>query len=550
MGVINQVKKAVDTSHANHMGGKSWDISNPLQTLRIAAASSFFGEPMYYDSNNKGASTKYKSATTTKSDIVNSYLQKELSGVTPPEWNKLSPKELMEQSIDKALDYDPLATIEIAVSLRKEENMRVTPQVILVRAAHHSKVRGKGWVRQYGKDIISRPDELTTQLAYQLEEYGVDSPIPNSLKRAWRDAFNRFSEYQLAKYRMESHVVKLVDVVNLVHPKGEKIDKLSKGELKITGKTWEAIISEKGGNKSSWEEVIDTIFLPEGRVNNYMAIIRNLRNLIKADVSGSHLDRVASAISNEEAVKGSKQFPFRFYSAYQAIKDDGSLKLQASLEQALDLSISNLPPLKGKVISLCDNSGSATSTTTSSMGSMKISTIGNLTGILTAKVADSGSVGIFGDDLKILPITKAASTLKQLDRLEAAAQTIGGSTENGIWIFFRDAIRDKQHWDHIFVYSDQQAGHGGLYGLNPNEYKDYRWGSNIGNYFSRDSYIDVAKLVTKYRKEVNPNVMVYLVQTAGYTDTLIPEYYDKTYILGGWSDNIIRFASKMQDLNQ
>ncbi len=89
-----------------------------------------------------------------------------------------------------------------------------------------------------------------------------------------------------------------------------------------------------------------------------------------------------------------------------------------------------------------------------------------------------------------------------------------------------------------------------MYGVDPNEYKEYQWRNGVGNYFTNDAYINVAKLVNKYRREVNPKVMVYLVQTAGYKDTLIPEYYDKTYLLGGWSDNIIRFASKMQDLNQ
>jgi hypothetical protein len=43
--------------------------------------------------------------------------------------------------------------------------------------------------------------------------------------------------------------------------------------------------------------------------------------------------------------------------------------------------------------------------------------------------------------------------------------------------------------------------------------------------------------------------MVYLVQVAGYQDTLIPEFYDRTYILGGWGDGLLKFADKMNKMN-
>ena len=63
--------------------------------------------------------------------------------------------------------------------------------------------------------------------------------------------------------------------------------------------------------------------------------------------------------------------------------------------------------------------------------------------------------------------------------------------------------------------------------------------------FGGGSSMDVAKLVAEYRKKVNPNVQVYLVQVAGYQDTLIPEVYPRTHILGGWGDGILRYAARM-----
>jgi len=127
-------------------------------------------------------------------------------------------------------------------------------------------------------------------------------------------------------------------------------------------------------------------------------------------------------------------------------------------------------------------------------------------------------------------------------------RSIGGGTENGIWLFWDKAIREKQHWDHVFVYSDMQAGHGGLYGSNAYDYRHYACGLNFSNSYG-NRYIDVPKLINKYRSTVNKNVMVYLVQIAGEQDIIVPEFYNRTYILGGWSANLLRFAHEMSTLN-
>ena len=89
-----------------------------------------------------------------------------------------------------------------------------------------------------------------------------------------------------------------------------------------------------------------------------------------------------------------------------------------------------------------------------------------------------------------------------------------------------------------------QCGHGDLYGVDGEiEYKDYIWPRS-----GYSDYIDVPKLIKEYRRTVNPNVMVYLIQTAGYKDILVPEMFDRTFILGGWSSNIPSFAAKMSEI--
>lgn len=530
MAFINRKKsKPVRAqAHLNWMGGPSYDVTNPLVRLRLAASSCFFGEPMYYQRDPQDKRPTRGRPTWALTDEELTRLRDMLNAVDPREWRKMTPAELMESAIDAALEADAEATLNEAVRLRQEEHMRTTPQVILVRAANHAAVRGTGLVRRYAPEIIQRLDEPSVGLAYQLARYG--KPVPNALKKAWRDALEKANDYSLAKYRMEDRDVKTVDVVNLVHAKSEAVDQLAKGTLKLREQTWEALISARGSSKETWLAALD--------VMGHMALLRNIRNLLEHDVEPARF--------LEKLVKGAadgKQLPFRYYSAYRSVESSAPPAVLDALEECLMSAMSNLPYFKGRVMSLCDNSGSARGTTTSSMGKMQVSTIANLTAILTGMQSEDGYVGVFGDKLETFAVRKKSSVfdlLKQADQLGAG---VGGGTENGVWLFWDEAIRKKQHWDKVFIYSDMQAGHGGLYGTNPHQYADFIWPGR------GDRYIDVGKLVATYRQQVNPNVLVFLVQVAGYQDTILPEFYDKTYILGGWSDGVLRFAAEMAGLN-
>ena len=77
------------------------------------------------------------------------------------------------------------------------------------------------------------------------------------------------------------------------------------------------------------------------------------------------------------------------------------------LEKCLQTSIENYPVLKGDVICLSDNSGSAHGTMTSTYGSQTVSDIGNLSALFTAyRASGRGVVGVFGDDLKLYEVNK------------------------------------------------------------------------------------------------------------------------------------------------
>ena len=150
-------------------------------------------------------------------------------------------------------------------------------------------------------------------------------------------------------------------------------------------------------------------------------------------------------------------------------------------------------------------------------------------------------VGMFGDKLIISPVSKRNGVLTQTQKLnQNRGRDVGLATENGIWLFLEKAIREKEHWDNIFIFSDMQAGHGGLYGTEDGAAKYTKQG-----YSCYGKMIDVAKLINAYRSQVNPKVNVFSVQTAGYNNVVVPEYGYRTTILHGWTGKEIIFANEM-----
>lgn len=160
--------------------------------------------------------------------------------------------------------------------------------------------------------------------------------------------------------------------------------------------------------------------------------------------------------------------------------------------------------------------------------------------MLAAACSDEGYVGKFGDRLVVRRISKDNILQQAMDITNNQYSDVGGNTEGGIWEFFKKAINEKEYWDNIFIYSDQQAGHGGLYGTDEQSY-EYRFDYGVLKGYRH--YINVFDLVQEYRRKVNPKVNVFSVQTAAYTNNVIPEMAYRTDILYGWTGKELNYAA-------
>lgn len=529
----------------NFMGGDSYKLT-PLTSLRMIAASSIFGEPSYY--RNGGLNGKEPRLCGTEHlECIRTMLDEDLFSATIRKSAKgKSTTEVFTDAIDAALDADFEGTLKLAVELRKDYNMRLNPQVIMVRAAIHPKraewtEKNPGKFSSYEDLVMSRADEPMTQLAYYIAISNGKKKMPTLLKKACAKKLSELNAYNVNKYKNAE--IGMINAVRLTHANSPVIDELMRdGSVKVKedDKTWEQLKSEG----KSWKEILKAIKL------GHMALLRNLRGIF-SEIDDTELCAEILKQLKDGVLKG-KQFPFRYWSAYKAIEDCSDVKHKAmildALDECIDISIGNMPHLKGRTMCLSDNSGSAWGTVTSEYGTVTVAEIDNLSSVVTAMASDEGYVGKFGDTLKTLAVRKRVGAMAQTKELtDKHYNDVGGSTEGGIWEFFRDAIKNKDKYDNIVIYSDMQAGTGGLYGTDDHmsEYRRLGFGCERCRFSDDGRMINVYKLVLEYRKKVNPKVNVMMVQTAGYNNTLLPEMSYRTAICSGWTGKEATFLSAM-----
>lgn len=540
---MSRLSRALDSAGRdgkviNFMGGESYRI-NPLETLKMITASSIFGEPSYY--RKGGLSTKGQDVRYRKCPLLEGQL------VLGDSWEGLTTTEIMENAMDHALEADFEGTLRWAAVLRQDFFMRLNPQVIMVRAALHPKrkeftQKHPGLFSEIQSQVMSRGDDAMVQLAYFLYRNQGKRNMPSLLKRSIKARLERMDAYEAAKYKNAE--IGLRDAVRITHANSPVIDEfLRTGSIELPPgkKTWENLRSEGAG----WQDIFRRV--PMG----HMALLRNLRGVFTEGENrafcGEYLERLKGG------VKQGRQFPFRYYSAYQAVeKSECAHKplLMDALEECMDISMENIPRFQGKTMCLSDNSGSAWGAIPSEYGTVQVAVIDNLSSVIAAAASGEGYVGKFGDTLKVFPVSGRGQILRQCQRVsEQMASDVGASTEGGIWEFFYHAIEKKEHWDQIFIYSDQQAGHGGLYGTAAQQriYQGMGYSCNPGRR-GAGRYINVFDLIQEYRRKVNPKVNVFSIQTAGYNNVCIPEYAYRTCILYGWTGRELTFARQMIDL--
>ena len=251
-----------------------------------------------------------------------------------------------------------------------------------------------------------------------------------------------------------------------------------------------------------------------------MALLRNLRNIIQADVDKQYIVKVAEALQNPHAIKNSKQLPFRFLSAYKELEDMNDLNglthiILNALENAVKESIKNVKgfDIDTKVVIASDVSGSMTHPISRNSSVMNYD-IGLMLSMLMQYKCDNVITGIFGDDWKVKNLPKGNILQNTVDLLKIRDE-VGYST-NGYKVI-NDLINKKYKADKIMIFTDCQL-----------------WDSE--NPYGQQ--VQLNKMWNKYLKDINPNAKLYLFDLSGYGNTPVKINDNNVYMISGWSDKV------------
>lgn len=476
----------------NRSGNVAYSM-NPKKQLVTAVLTTMFGEEKYYGS--------------TDDDIV--------------------------QIATKVCKKHPSFVSNLACFTRREFNMRSVSHVLTAVIAREA----PSFTRQTIKGVVQRADDITEIMSCYASLYG--KPFPNAMKREIAEVIQNFDEYQLAKYNGGKKAVKFRDVLRITHPvpKTKEMEELFRKVLDDTLETpytWETELSTRGNTKEVWNELIAS-----GKVS-YMALLRNLRNIIQA---GADIDSVLEIIADPERVKKSKQLPFRFFSAYRTLEEAKLMtpKIHRALESAICASVDNMGKIMGRTLIAVDVSGSMQNTI-SAKSDVCCADIASLLGALASRLCEDATVCYF-DAARAsyrnqyngfrFPISRfknkeacgyrIAHYGKYDSVLDIALQNsfCGGGTDLTLPMQFaleEDKSKNRKPFDRVIYFSDNEcnSSYGGL-------------------------SVRVQGLVDKYRDKYNKNFWVHGVDLQGYgTQQFCGRNFN---LIAGWSEKVLSFIN-------
>jgi hypothetical protein len=449
--------------------------------------------------------------------------------------------------VHAATKADPDWVARFVPYLRGEMNMR---SAAVVMAAESALARRAGTdreaavpVRQMVAGAMLRADEPAEFTAYWKARTG-KATLPGGVQRGVADAVARlYTERAALKYDGSGAAWRMADVVALAKPvpagpwQADLFDYLAdrrwgRPEVRVTGRlpvlsayrramampaaerrawfladparlgeagmTWEQLSGLGPMDAAAWSAIVPRMGL--------MALTRNLRNLDEAGVGDDVAGAVAARLADPVQVRRSRQFPYRFLSAYRAAP---SLRWGHALEQALAASTANIPALPGRTLVLVDTSGSM-ECQVSARSQVRHVDVGALFAVaLAARGCDVDLAG-FADGTFHHPLVKGGSVLRQAQAFCKRVGEVGHGTQTVAAL----KATYRGH-DRVVLFSDMQAFRhpGGGYG------RGARRGLTVS-------------------EAVPAHVPMFGVNSAGYAPAAIGTGTPHRYEIGGFSDRL------------
>lgn len=398
---------------------------------------------------------------------------------------------------------------QAAIYARTKFGMRSITHVVASELAKY--IGGQPWAQNFYQAIVYRPDDMLEILSYHKAKNGKYS---NAMKKGFAKAFNKFGEYELAKYRGENKGVKLVDTVNVVHPKSTEKNKkalndLMNGTLKSID-TWESKLTQAGQKAENNDEKLELkkdawTGLIQERKLGYFALLKNLRNIIEQ--APDALQGALEMLVDPNLIRKSLVLPFRFITANEEIQKMASSAAVRNtmiyLNKALDISISNVPGFEGETLVVLDES--------QSMKQNKVDTIGALFAAVLVKKNNCDLI-TFGGSARY-------RNMNVLDSITTMTKDLTFNMGNTDFHCIFQAA--NKLYNRIIILSDMQG-----------------W---VGHHAPTAAY-------NQYKLRTNAKPFIYSIDLAGYGSMQFPE--PQVFCLAGFSEKVFDFMKMIeQDKN-
>lgn len=446
------------------------------------------------------ASAEYRLASLLLTSFVNDQFYRDANGV-------------LVELTDLIGRVDPGFAARAAVYARKEYGMRTITHAAAALLSKH--LSGHAAAKAFYDQIVVRPDDML-EIRAALKLMG-EHKLTNGMKKGFAAAFDRFDGYQIAKYRADNKDIKLVDMVNLVHPvptgrNAAALRALVDGTLTNT-ETWEAKLSAAGTAATSDEDKADrkaaawSELLRENKLG-YFALLRNLRNILTQ--APELVTTACEQLVDEKRLRGSKVLPFRLLTAYKQFggSDQNERRVLDALERAADLACANVPQLENTLV-VIDNSGSMASWTAGSKHALCNET-GALFGFALAKRSGADLME-FGTSARMISYRNSQTALDFAMNFDKNNKVGHGTDFKAIF------NKIEKRYDRIVIFSDMQG-----------------WGGYFG---PQDSF-------KEYKARTGADPFIYSVDLAGYGSLQFPE--TKVATMAGFSEKMFEVMAMVE----
>lgn len=411
-----------------------------------------------------------------------------------------------QELFDLLDQVDPVFAAKAAIYARKTYGMRTITHLLAARLA--AKAKGQIWAKDFYRAVVHRPDDML-EIYASYQALG-NEKLPNAMRKGFAKAFDQFDAYQLAKYQARGKTVKLIDLVNLVHPKPTQqnqaaLTALVNQDLKVVD-TWEARLSKAGQAKTivakeaqkaeAWQTLVTS------RKIGYFVLLRNLRNI--AEQAPAVLNDALVMLTDRRRIKKSMVLPFRYMTAQDAIMEASisirkKRRIQRALNKALEISVDNVPVFSGRTLVVLDDSGSMTWGKQSN-GKAPI----QIGAIFAAMLYKSNQADLmrFSDRAAYVYPFFRDSVFGISDQLVKNARAAGTN-------FHAIFQRANKAYDRIIILSDMQG-----------------W---MGAYSPKKSF-------EVYKRKYRVDPFIYSFDLQGYGSLQLPQ--EKTFCLAGFSEKV------------